>query len=41
MKIFVRNLKDKSLKQLVDLPGYNAESTISPDGKWVLYCAKF
>lgn len=33
MTIFVRNLKDHSLTRLSHASGYNAESTISPDGK--------
>jgi len=37
MDIFVKNLKDSSLKRLTSGIGYNAESTVSPDGKRVIF----
>jgi len=35
--IFVSNLDGKITKQLTDSPGYDAEATISPDGKTMLF----
>jgi len=37
MSIFVKNLKTGVITQLLDLPGYNAESTISPDGTRIIF----
>ena len=35
--IFVSDLNGKVLKQLTDTPGYDAEATLSPDGKWIVF----
>jgi len=35
--IFVTDRKGKMLKQLTDDPGYDAEATVSPDGKLVVF----
>lgn len=35
--IFVANLKGKILKQLTNAPGYDAEATVSPDGKKIVF----
>ncbi len=35
--IFVSDLKGKIEKQLTDLPGYDAEATVSPDGKKIVF----
>ena len=35
--IFVANLEGKIIKQLTDSPGYDAEATISPDGKKIVF----
>lgn len=35
--IFVADLKGKIVKQLTDLPGYDAEATVSPDGKKIVF----
>lgn len=35
--IFVANKKGKILKQLTNAPGYDAEATVSPDGKKIVF----
>jgi len=35
--IFVSDLNGKVLKQLTRTPGYDAEATLSPDGKWIVF----
>ena len=35
--IFVANKKGKVLRQLTDAPGYDAEATVSPDGKKIVF----
>ena len=35
--IFIADLKGKIVKQLTDLPGYDAEATVSPDGKKIVF----
>lgn len=35
--IFVSDLNGKVLKQLTKTPGYDAEATLSPDGKWIVF----
>jgi len=35
--IFIADLKGNIVKQLTDLPGYDAEATVSPDGKKIVF----
>lgn len=35
--IFVSDLNGKVLKQLTKTPGYDAEATLSPDGRWIVF----
>lgn len=35
--IFVSDLNGKVLRQLTKAPGYDAEATLSPDGKWIVF----
>jgi Tol biopolymer transport system component len=35
--IFVADLKGNIVKQLTNLPGYDAEATVSPDGKMIVF----
>jgi len=35
--IFIADLNGKLTKQLTDLPGYDAEATVSPDGKKIVF----
>lgn len=35
--IFVSDLNGKVLKQLTNIPGYDAEATLSPDGRWIVF----
>ncbi|MFM7203143.1 MAG: hypothetical protein ACKO6N_20335 [Myxococcota bacterium] len=35
--VFVKNLKSGEVKRLTDTPGYDAEATISPDGKKIVF----
>jgi len=35
--IFIADLNGKIVKQLTDLPGYDAEATVSPDGKKIVF----
>lgn len=35
--IFIADLNGKIVKQLTDLPGYDAEATVSPDGKKMVF----
>lgn len=37
MDIFVRDLPSWRLKRLTDAPGYDAEGTISPNGRLIVY----
>ncbi len=37
--IFESDLKGKKLKQLTKAPGYDAESSYSPDGKWIAFAS--
>lgn len=37
MTIFLKNLNDNSFKRISHGSGYNAESTVSPDGKRVIF----
>jgi len=35
--VFIADLKGNIVKQLTDLPGYDAEATVSPDGKKIVF----
>jgi Tol biopolymer transport system component/putative aminopeptidase FrvX len=37
--IFTSDLKGKNLKQLTKAPGYDAEGSYSPDGKWIVFAS--
>ena len=35
--LWVRNLRDGSLTRMTETPGYDAEATVSPDGRWIVF----
>lgn len=39
MDIFSANRDGSNLKQLTDAPGYDAEASYSPDGKYIVFCS--
>lgn len=39
MDIFVAAPDGSSIRRLTDAPGYDAEGSCSPDGKWIVFCS--
>lgn len=39
-ELYVRNLETEELRPLAPAPGYDAEATVSPDGRWIVFTSR-